>query len=244
MPGISGIGFNARACGSSNWPRGDPQRAGCEGMTCRPQGSRTPPSPSPRRGCESRGPAQAPQALGSTGPAPQKRRRPPGAAHSASALRLGSTSLGWREPSCHSPLSVRAGLREPGVRAQLQAGEKVWARPMSLEAPPPQGYSDPRPHPRARRALSRVWLPFRGGPPRHLAELSCRPARGEPHASGGDCSLLYSEPGVPPGPRASTPRPRRCSQLRVLDMPPLLVCAPLEETPVPGSRPGLLLKST
>lgn len=89
----------------------------------------TPPSPSPCR---------APQALGPTGPAPQKRRRPPGAAHSASAsaLRLGSTSLGWSESS--GPRGTQCGQDSGnrGCGAQLGAGakshqerEKVWAPP-------------------------------------------------------------------------------------------------------------------
>lgn len=134
------------------------------------------PSPSPSRRSESRGPARAPQALGPTGPAPQKRTRPPGAAHSASALCLGSTSLGWREPSCHSPLSVRLGLREPGVRGSAggrgevpQEWDKVWAPPISLEAPPAPRLQRPAATSQSEKGPqafdSRVWLPSNAAGP-------------------------------------------------------------------------------
>lgn len=127
----------------------------------------TPPSPSPCR---------APQALGPTGPAPQKRRRPPGAAHSASAsaLRLGSTSLGWSESSCASGTQCGQDSGKPECGAQLGAGakshqerEKVWARPISLEAPPtprlqrPAATSQSKKGPQA--SDSRVWRPSHAG---------------------------------------------------------------------------------
>lgn len=184
----------------------------------------TPPSPSPRRASERGGPARAPQALGPTGPAPQKRRRPPGAAHSASAsaLRLGSTSLGWSESS--GPRGTQCGQDSGnrGCGAQLGAGakshqerEKVWARPISLEAPPtprlqrPAATSQSKKGPQA--SDSRVWRPSHAAgrwAPCGAKLLPC--ARGPARFRRGLLAGVF-EPGGPPGPRAGVPRLRSCS---------------------------------
>lgn len=196
-------------------------------MTCRPQDSRT----SGRHLAPH--PAGGPREVGRHG-------RPKPSALRAQRLRKEGARLVPRTPPPPPPcawvqlrwagasppaLAALSAVRTPGSRSVglswgqgqslTRSGRRSGRGLSPWKRPPPQGYSDLRPCPRARRALRPPTVEFGAlltqRAAGHLAAPSCCPVRGDPLASAGDCSLVYSEPGGPPGPRAGVPRLRSCS---------------------------------
>lgn len=107
-------------------------------------------------------------------------------------------------------LAALSAVRTPGTggvglswgqgQSLTRSGRRSGRGLSPWKRPPPQGYSDLRPRPRARRALRPPTVEFGAlltqRAAGHLAAPSCCPVRGDPLASGGDCSLVYSNQGA------------------------------------------------